>query len=80
MIFLLVYSRDTQELRLFKGFADSESDRAERDRLQAEIDAGAEGNVESLLLRAKDEAAVRSSHARYFENASSLLRDLRKGA
>ncbi len=80
MIFLVVYSRTTRELRLFQAYADSDSDTAERDRLQAELDAGAEGGIESLLLKAPDEAAVRASHARYFEDASSLLRDLRKGA
>jgi hypothetical protein len=80
MIFLLVYSRTTQELRLFKGYADEDSDLAERDRLQAELDAAGDGDIESLLLRAEDEAAVRSSHSRYFEDATSLLRDLRKGA
>ncbi len=80
MIFLLVYSRSTRELRLFKKYADVDSELAERDRLQAELDAGAEDDIESLLLRANDEATVRASHARYFEDASSLLRDLRKGA
>lgn len=80
MIFLLVYSRSGRELRRFKAYSDSEFSRAEHDRLQAELDAGTDGDVESLLLRANDEAAVRSSHARYFENASSLLGDLRKGA
>ncbi|MDP9025388.1 MAG: hypothetical protein M3N13_08450 [Candidatus Eremiobacteraeota bacterium] len=80
MIFLLVYSRRSRELRCFKQYPDSEFERAEYDRLQAELDAATEGDIESLLLRATDEAAVRSSHARYFENASSLLRDLRNGA
>ncbi len=80
MIFLIVYSRKSRQLQLFKEYADSASDVAERDRLKAELDAGDQGDIESLLLRANDEAAVRSSHARYFEDASSLLRDLRKGA
>jgi hypothetical protein len=80
MIFLIVYSRKTRELRLFKEYADRDSGIAERHRLQAELDAGDDGDIESLLLRASDEAAVRSSHARYFEDAPSLLRDLRKGA
>jgi hypothetical protein len=80
MIFLVVYSRQTQTLLLFKQFSDMDSDVAERERLEAELDAGADGDVEALLLRARDEATVRSSHARYFEDASSLLRDLRKGA
>lgn len=80
MIFLVVYSRRSQGLRLFKKYSDDEVELAERDRLQAELEAGTEADLESLLLRAEDEAAVRSSHARYFENASSLLRDLRKGA
>lgn len=79
MLFLIVYSRRNQELLAFTTYQDSEEEVAQKDRLSAEL-AADHDQVEALLLRAGSEAAVRSSHARYFQDASSLLEGLRNSA
>jgi hypothetical protein len=80
MLFLIVYSRRTQRLLQFQGFSDAAESDAQKARLQAELDADPAGAIESVLIRASSEAQLRNSHARYFENAGELLRDLKKGA
>lgn len=77
MIFFILYSRRSQELRDFRTFHDDEEEVAQGRRLEAELAARPDDDMEALLLHAVNESAVRASHARYFENATSLLRDLR---
>lgn len=72
MIFLIDYDRRSGSIRLFKSFADSERQKAERLRLEMEI--GAPADAEIVLLEAKDEETVRRTHARYFKTAAELLR------
>jgi hypothetical protein len=80
MIFLIVYSRTTQVLQQFRSYLDSDEEQAQHDRLDAELNASPNDQIESLLLRAEDEQAVRNSHSRYFRDASALLSELRKSA
>ena len=78
MIFWILYSRSSQNLRDFRSFPDEAEDAAQEHRLQGELNADPSDAIESLLIRADSEEQVRESHARYFENAADLLRDLRR--
>lgn len=72
MIFLIDYRRRSGSIRLFKSFAESERQEAERLRLEVEISGRADAEI--VWLEAKDEETVRKTHARYFKTAAELLR------
>ena len=74
MIFLIDYDRRFGQIRLFQRFADNERERAERLRLELELQSKDIAETEVVLLEADDEETVRKTHARYFNTAVELLR------
>lgn len=75
MIFLIVYDRPSGLLVTFDRFADAERGSAENARLKIELDLNRSGvDREVVLLEAIDEATLRRTHRRYFENARQILK------
>ena len=73
MIFLIEYNRPRGELVTFERFRDSERRKAERSRLDLELDLNRRGvDHEVVLLEAASEAALRLTHRRYFEDALQI--------
>jgi hypothetical protein len=74
MIFLVHYDRRAQALLHFEKYDDTDRRRAEEDMLQLELSLlGSERENEIVLFKGADEAALRVSHARYFESLSELM-------
>jgi len=72
MIFLIQYNRKQGRIVRIESFVDSDLKQAEELRL--ELDLGQEGiDDEVVLLEAENEAAVRRTHGRYFENLNELV-------
>lgn len=58
----------------FKSYSDLESNVAEDERLDLELDLNRRGvQHEVVLLQAQDETALRRTHRRYFEDLSELI-------
>ena len=73
MIFLINYDRGRGTLVEIRRFADSERDRASRERIDLEVMLAKAGIVrEVVLLQAASEDALRKTHRRYFENLRQL--------
>jgi hypothetical protein len=73
MIFLIEYDRNSGSLVTFKNFPDSQQREANESRLQLELELNRHGiEREIVLLEAKDEAALRRTHRRYFEDLATL--------
>jgi hypothetical protein len=72
MIFLVDYDRPTGRTLLFKTFADTERQKAHDERLRLELELFHRGLLftrrEVVMLDARDEAALRRTHDRYFEH------------
>ena len=75
MIFLLQYDREHAILVSIKTFDESERREAMEARLDLELQLRHAGlNHEATILDAADEAAIRRTHARYFESADQIWR------
>ncbi len=73
-IFLVVYDRHLGQLLSITPYAPSERDRAERERLEAELDSVQRRlGYEIVLLEAEGEDDLRKTHARYFKNLRELV-------
>ena len=75
MLLLIDYDRRKGQIVKMEVYHDSERNRANQERLSLEIDhirSGVEREV--VILEAASEAAVRSTHRRYFENWETLAR------
>jgi len=73
MIFLLEYNRPKGELVTFKVFDDFDGRRAEKLRLDLELELSRKGrDHEVVLLQAASEEALRRTHRRYFEDPSQI--------
>lgn len=73
MLFLIEYDRRQGEVVTFKKFSDNDSKRAKNARLELELDLNRRGvQREVVLFQATDEAALRRTHRRYFENLTEL--------
>ena len=73
MIFLIEYDRKQGQLVTFESFGDSDRKKAEKARLQLELDLNLRGiDNEVVLLEAATEEAVRRTHRRYFEDLAEL--------
>jgi len=73
MLFLIEYDRSQGEIVTFKTFSDDDSRLAKNARLELELDLNRrELQREVVLLQATDEAALRRTHRRYFENLAEL--------
>ncbi|HXS02681.1 MAG TPA: hypothetical protein VN724_19070 [Pyrinomonadaceae bacterium] len=74
MLFLIEYNRSRGEIVTFKGFGEDELQSAERARLEMELDLNSRGvEREVVLLEAENEAALRRTHRRYFEDLAQLV-------
>jgi hypothetical protein len=77
MWFLIEYDRPSGTLVRFEQFQESERTLAQQARLSLEIDLNRQRvNHEIVILQAKDEAAVRKTHRRYFESLDQLASKL----
>jgi len=73
MIFLIEYNRPEGRIVTFKKFKDLERHRAEKARLDLDLDLNRRGiNHEVVLLEAASEDALRRTHRRYFESAREI--------
>jgi hypothetical protein len=74
VIFLIEYNRTAGNIILFRSFNDSQRLEAENARLEIELDLNRKGvDHEVVLLEAENEAALRQTHRRYFEDLRQLL-------
>jgi hypothetical protein len=73
MIFLIEYNRPEGRIVTFKKFKGLERLKAEKSRLDLELDLNRRGiNHEVVLLEAASEDALRRTHRRYFESAREI--------
>jgi hypothetical protein len=80
MIFLIEYHRPKGRIVTFKRFKDSERLKAEKSRLGLELDLNRRGvDHEVVLLEAANEAAVRRTHRRYFEDPRQIVKSATGG-
>ncbi len=74
MFFLIVYDRPKGTLLTFKKFKSSERDKAEKERLQIELDLNRKKNSnEVVLLEAENQSKLKLTHARYFESLRAII-------
>lgn len=75
MLFLIEYDRLRGEVVAISRFLDSDRTVAENKRLELELDLNRKDeDHEVVVLEAVDEAALRRTHRRYFENLSELVK------
>ena len=80
MIFLIEYHRGEGRIVTFKVFEDSERSKAEKSRLEIELDLNRrEVDHEVVLLEAASESALRRTHRRYFEDLSQIVKSASGG-
>ena len=73
-IFLIEYNRPQGRIVTFKRFKDSERLKAEKSRLDLELDLNRRGmDREIVLLEAASEGALRRTHRRSFETPRQIL-------
>ena len=73
MLFLIEYNRDKGKVVEMSRFSDSDREAANSARLNLELDLNRRGvEHEVVLLEAEDEAALRRTHRRYFEDLLEL--------
>jgi hypothetical protein len=78
MIFLIEYKRLEGRIVTFKTY--NESERAEHERLEVELDLSRRSiEHEVVLLEAESESALRRTHRRYFEDLSDFAKSLGNG-
>lgn len=74
MIFVIQYNRRRGRILYFMPYVDSERERAERLRLEIELDLNRKGlDDEVVLLEAASSEALRKTHRRYFEDAQAIV-------
>ena len=74
MIFLIEYNRPKGRMVIFKKFKDSDRIKAERKRLEIELDLNRKKiNHEVVLLEAEKESILRRTHRRYFESLRGIV-------
>ena len=80
MIFLIEYNRPKGDIVTFQRFEDSERLKAEKSRLDLELDLNRKGvDHEVVLLEAASEDALRRTHRRYFETPRQILESASAG-
>ena len=73
MIFLIEYNRPEGRIVAFTTFDASDRSKAEKIRLDNELDRNRKGiNHEIVLLEAASEEAARRTHRRYFEDLRQI--------
>jgi hypothetical protein len=77
MIFLIRYDRDRSERISLQRFQDSERAGAEQARFALELEIAKQKlNQEVVLLSVMDEAALRITHSRYFDDIDQMAAKL----
>ena len=72
-IFLIEYDRPNGRLVRMESFGASEKAKAEKERLEVELELNRRGvSHEVVLLEAENKEALLRTHRRYFENASQI--------
>lgn len=72
--FLIVYNTESGELlESVRTFSERDLAAALEERFAREREHAAESGIEVVLLRAPSEAAIRSTHGRYFASPSKLM-------
>jgi hypothetical protein len=75
MIFLIDYDRKKGRLVQLRAYEDSDRKLAEQARLELELSFGRVGKLhEVVILEARDESALRTTHRRYFEDLAGLAK------
>jgi hypothetical protein len=75
MLFLAEYDRRKGRLVTFRSFVDFERQQAEDARIELEVSLNRRGvDHEVVLLEAADEAALRRTHRRYFEDLADIAK------
>ena len=78
MFYLIEYNRPEGRLVTFKVFAESELSKADKLRLEIELDLNRRKvGHEVVLLQAESEAALRRTHGRYFYDLRQMLELMR---
>ena len=73
MLFLIEYDRSRGHVIAIRGFDESQREEAEGARLDLELELNRQNKErEVVLLEATDEAALRQTHRRYFEDLFEL--------
>ena len=81
MIFLIEYNRAEGRIVTFKPFDDADRVKAEKLRLDIELDLSRKSiDNEVVLLEAASEEALRRTHRRYFEDASKIRQSISDNA
>jgi len=74
MIFLIEYDRQRAQIVNFKSYSDADSNIADDERLALELDLNRQHiEHEVVLLQAKNKAALRRTHRRYFDDLRELV-------
>ena len=75
MVFLIEYDRSAGRTIAIRSFDESNRTAAQEARLELELDLIRQDiDHEVVLLEARNEAALRKTHRRYFEDAGSIAR------
>lgn len=73
MIFLIEYNRQKGHIVKFDKFKDSDRGKAEKKRLELELDLNRKKiDHEVVLLEAERESVLRQTHRRYFETLRGI--------
>jgi hypothetical protein len=74
VVFLMEYDRSSGRLVSFQTYLDANKQDANQARLALEIELNRKCiQHEVVLLEAENEAAIRKTHARYFEDLAELV-------
>jgi len=77
MIFLIQYDRSSGRIVKMQTFKNSERQKANNSRLAIELELNQQCiEHEVVLLEAENEAALRKTHRRYFEDLRELTKSL----
>lgn len=77
MIYLIQYDRAQGQLLCLQAFTAQEKDVAEEARLRMEtLDLAQNQGYEVVLIEAKNQDELRTTHRRYFETLDQLINDL----
>ncbi|MBI2059524.1 MAG: hypothetical protein HYT87_07100 [Nitrospirae bacterium] len=80
MLFLIEYDRKAGTLVKLVQYSDSERKKAQEERLQTELRLNREHiEHEVVILDAASEAAIRTTHRRYFEDIRQIASSLSNG-
>ncbi|MCH8983427.1 MAG: hypothetical protein IH943_04910 [Acidobacteria bacterium] len=71
--FLIIYQKSTGSLVDFTEYGDDDRAVALKRRAQLEREYGASGDIEVVVLGARDKSDLERSHSRYFKTLSDLV-------